>query len=76
VDSRTLGKDKVSAEMKLPERLAELSEKKVTKIAVGESGSIPASLFSEVSKPLNAGIRTEASGLAQRINADEQFKAK
>lgn len=73
--SITLGKDKVSAEMNLPERLAELSEKKVTEIAVGECGAMPASLFSEISKPFNAGIRTEGYGLAQLINADEQVKA-
>jgi len=72
-NSITLGKDQVTAEMKLTERLAELN--KVTEIKLDKSDATLASLFSEISKPFNAGIRTEVYGLAQLINANEQAKA-
>lgn len=72
-NSITLGKDQVTAEMKLTERLAELN--KVPEIKLDKSDATLASLFSQLSKPFNAGIRTEGYGLAQLINANEQVKA-
>jgi len=67
----TLGKDKVSAEMSLPDRVAELGKERPTTIAIADSVAIPSDLLSELSKPLNAGIQTQGYGLAQLINADE-----
>jgi hypothetical protein len=72
-NSITLGKDQVTVEMNLTKRLAELN--KVTEIKLDKSDATLASLFSELSKPFNAGIRTEGYGLAQLINANEQVKA-
>jgi len=71
--SITLGKDQVTVEAKSTGRLAELNI--VTEIKLDKSDPILASLFSELSKPFNAGIRTEGYGLAQLINANEQVKA-
>lgn len=67
----TLGKDKVSAEMSLPDRVAELGKERPKTIAIADSFAMPSGLLSELSKPFNAGIQTQGYGLAQLINADE-----
>jgi len=67
----TLGKDKVSAEMSLPDRVAELGKDRPKTIAIDDSVAMPSGLLSELSKPFNAGIQTQGYGLAQLINADE-----
>jgi hypothetical protein len=70
----TLGKDKVSAEMGLPGRVAELGKDKTMRIKMSEDAEMPSDLLSELSKPFNSGIQTEGYGLAQLINVDQQTR--
>lgn len=67
----TLGQDKVSAEMSLPDRVAELGKERPKTIAIADNFAMPSDLLSELLKPINAGIQTQGYGLAQLINADE-----
>ena len=67
----TLGKDKVSAELSVQDRVAELGKGRLNTITIADSVAMPSGLLSELSKPFNAGIQTQGCGLAQLINADE-----
>jgi len=70
-----LGKDKVSAEMGLPSRVAELRKEKTIPITIGDDDKMLSGLLSELSKPFHAGIQTEGYGLAQLISSDEKTRA-
>jgi hypothetical protein len=72
----TLGKDKVSAEMGLPGRVAELRKDNTMQVKIRDDAEMPSGLLRELSKPFNAGIQTEGYGLAQLINVDQQDREK
>lgn len=70
----TLGKDKLSAETALQNRVFELGKENTTRITIGADANISQELLRELTEPLKVGIQTEGCGLAKIIRVDDQTK--